>query len=163
MKRLSALLVDDDGYTRNLLGSILKALECTVDHAVSSGEEAIRKCKKSRVDILFLDIEMPGMNGFETLVKILEDTPDQYVIMISAHSTLDNVRKAIELGAKGFIVKPYTTSKVRDLLENYRKDRSQPPTEPLLTAEDKTRAEEQSLPGDLELASKTGGTDDNPA
>lgn len=161
MKRLSTLLVDDDGYARDLLGSILRELECTVDHAVSSGEEAIRKCKKIRVDILFLDIEMPGINGFETMEKVLEGRPDQYVIMISAHSTLDNVKKAMELGARGFIVKPYTGAKVRDALEKYRKDCSSSPTEPQLAAEDKTRAEERSPL--IELASETKGTDDNPA
>jgi two-component system chemotaxis response regulator CheY len=88
--------------------------------------DAISKCKASQVDLLFLDIEMPGISGFETLEKILENTPDQYAIMISAHSTLDNVKKAIELGAMGFVVKPFTVTKVRDLLEKYRKDRSPP-------------------------------------
>jgi len=161
MKRLSTLLVDDDSYARDLLGSILRELECTVDNAVSSGEDAISKCKKSRVDILFLDIEMPGINGFETMEKILEDRPDQYVIMISAHSTLDNVKKAMELGARGFIVKPYTGAKVRDVLEKYRKECSHSPTEPLLAAEDKTRAEERSPL--VELASETTKeTDDSP-
>jgi two-component system chemotaxis response regulator CheY len=125
VKRLYTLLVDDDSYSRDLLGSILRDLNCTTDHA-SSGMDAISKCKASQVDLLFLDIEMPGISGFETLEKILENTPDQYAIMISAHSTLDNVKKAIELGAMGFVVKPFTVTKVRDLLEKYRKDRSPP-------------------------------------
>lgn len=119
MKRISTLLVDDDAYARGLLGSILRELGCTVDETVSSGEEAVRTCRKSRFDILFVDIEMPGINGFETLKTILQDSPDQYIVMISAHSTLENVKKAIEYGARGFVVKPYTGAKVRDVLENY--------------------------------------------
>jgi response regulator of citrate/malate metabolism len=74
--------------------------------------------------MLFVDIEMPGINGFETLKAILQDSPDQYIVMISAHSTLENVKKAIEYGARGFIVKPYTGAKVRDILEKYTRDDS---------------------------------------
>lgn len=142
MKRLSTLLVDDDGYARDLLSSILREFDCTVEHAVSSGEEAIRKGAKSRADILFLDIEMPGMDGFETLQRILAVRPDQYVVMISAHSTLDNVKKAMELGARGFVVKPYTSAKVRDVLEKFRRDRVPSPTEPPSIPEDRIRTEE---------------------
>lgn len=126
MKKPSALLVDDDGHARTLLASILRELGCTSVIAAASGEEAIAKLKGKRIDILFLDIEMPDMNGFSTLEKVLEHSPKQYVIMISAHSTLDNVKKAIELGARGFIVKPYTGAKVRDLLEKHTKDQAIP-------------------------------------
>ena len=163
MKRLSTLLVDDDGYARDLLGSILRELGCTVEHAVSSGEEAIRKCGKTRVDVMFLDIEMPGMNGFDTLQKMLTERPGQYVVMISAHSTLDNVKKAMELGARGFIVKPYTGAKVRDVLEKYRRDCIQPHTEPTLAAADRTHNDERSRSDDLDLESEPERAVDNPA
>jgi two-component system chemotaxis response regulator CheY len=124
MNPISAVLVDDDGYARDLLGSILREFGCKVHHALSNGAEAVRKCSKNHPDILFLDIEMPGMDGFSTLEKILLSNPKQYVVMISAHSTLDNVKKAVELGARGFIVKPYTSAKVSDIVEKFRKDSS---------------------------------------
>lgn len=146
MKPLSTILVDDDGWARDLLTSILRELGCNVLDALSGGEAAIRACKRRRVDILFLDIEMPGINGFETLEKILQDRPEQYVIMVSAHSTLDNVKKAIDLGASGFIVKPYTSAKVGDLLEKYKKD--------CLSS---AVADGPSTPADLELASGDKG------
>jgi two-component system chemotaxis response regulator CheY len=149
MKRISTVIVDDDAYARDLLGSILRGLECNVDHSVSSGEEAISKCCRTRVDILFLDIEMPGLNGFETLEEILQGNPDQYVVMISAHSTLDNVKKAIGLGAKGFIVKPYTGAKVRDVLDKYTRDHAPPRARQAVTTEG-TPEKEAALPEDAE-------------
>ena len=72
MKTLTALIVDDDGYARDLLRSLLHELNCNTVAAAANGEEALRYLRGHRVDILFLDIEMPGIDGLETLRQILQ-------------------------------------------------------------------------------------------
>ena len=57
-------------------------------------------------DILFLDIHMPGRTGLDLINEILEIDPDAYIIILSADSSADNVVKAINKGAIGFLSKP---------------------------------------------------------
>ncbi len=117
---LSVLIVDDNTAARKLLRSVLAGLNqrTTVSEA-ASGAEAMRQIKLSIYHVIFLDIEMPEVNGLKVLMDILADVPDQFVVMISANATIANVKKAVELGAKGFIVKPYATDKVKAALDRY--------------------------------------------
>lgn len=120
MKPLSILIVDDNIAARKLLRSVLAGLgQRTMINEATSGEEAIRQIKISIYHIVFLDIEMPDMNGLEVLKEILLEVPDQFVVMVSANATIDNVKKAVELGGKGFIVKPYAGEKVKAALDRY--------------------------------------------
>ncbi len=120
MKSLSVLIVDDNLAARKLLKSVLSSLGLRIKtHDASSGIEAIEQSKIVVFDIIFLDIEMPGINGLETLEKILEERPEQFVVIVSANATIENVKKAIELGGKGFIVKPYKSNKVKSAIDKY--------------------------------------------
>ena len=72
-------------------------------------------------DIVYLDIQMPQANGFDVLQKIKRQWPHQYVIMVSAESSIENVKKSIELHSDGFLVKPVSIRKLEESLVNYRK------------------------------------------
>ena len=120
MKQLSCLVVDDDTSARELLGSLLRTqFGATV---VTAGDctEALRKCREKKLDIIWLDIDMPHDDGFETLGMILRVNPEQYVVMVSGHSSVDYVKKSIELGARGFIVKPFSTAKVEKAVSKFQ-------------------------------------------
>lgn len=119
-KTISILVVDDDQSARGLLTTILRTLKCGEIHVAHNGDEALLLCRTIKVDIIFLDIEMPGRDGFNTLEHILGVRPGQFVVMVSAHSTLENVDRSLALGGKGFIVKPYTIAKVSDILDRYK-------------------------------------------
>lgn len=125
MNKLSILVVDDDVSARGLLTTILRTLKCEGVYAVPNGDEALLMCKTINVDIVFLDIEMPGKDGFETLEQILMFKPDQHVVMVSAHSTVENIDKSLALGGSGFVVKPYTIAKVSDILKRYQSAKEQ--------------------------------------
>ena len=86
---------------------------------VADGTQAVLRHAKLRPDITFLDINMPGKNGIDTLREILCKSPDAFIVMVSAHSTFDNVQRAIKHGASGFIVKPFTISKFKMLVGKY--------------------------------------------
>jgi two-component system chemotaxis sensor kinase CheA len=100
------LIVDDSLTTRMLEQSILESAGYEVDLAVS-GEEALEKARRRRYGVLIVDIEMPGMNGFELLEKAREDpelraTP---AILVTSRADAADKRRGRELGARAYIVK----------------------------------------------------------
>ena len=120
MKLLSVLIVDDCASARELLKSVIRGLGYkTVIQEASNGLEAIQCMQFNLFNIIFLDIEMPGMDGFEVLEKILAEIPNQFVVIVSANATLANVKKTIASGGKGFIVKPYTIEKLKGVVDKF--------------------------------------------
>lgn len=109
--------------TRAMLGAILRRLGCDPIYTATDGIEAILKCMEVNPDIVLMDIDMPGKDGFEALASIQASSPQTFVAMVSAHGTIDYVKRSMELGANGFIVKPYNIAKVSDVLEKFRRDR----------------------------------------
>ena len=72
--------------------------------------------------MIFLDIELPDGDGKELIAQINEMSPETNVVMVSAHSGVDNVKDAIDKGAKGFIVKPFTPKKIAAMLKKFYPD-----------------------------------------
>ncbi len=104
------LLVDDDLFSTKMVDTLLGKLFTT--HKANTAWEAITTYMRTAPDILFLDIDMPVVNGHEILTKILELDPKAHIIMLSGHSHQDNIKKSIQSGAKGFVTKPFTKDRV---------------------------------------------------
>ena len=113
------LIVDDVAVARDLMRAMLRSLNVTQIFDASNGIDAIALFRRERPDIVFLDIRMPGMDGLQALGEMLTDNPAAFIVIDSAESTAKNVRAALKLGAKGFIVKPFNMQKVRDILDKY--------------------------------------------
>jgi len=79
---------------------------------ITSSKEGVEKLKQNSYDALLLDIQMPEMNGFEVLKWIQDENIAIKVIMISAHSSLENAIKATKLGAFDFVEKPIDRDKI---------------------------------------------------
>ena len=99
------LVVDDDPKAVELLVEFLSTKGYEVLTA-TSGEEALRRVKEDRPHLVLLDVEMPKMNGIEALRRIREIDPEVGVIMATGVNEEDVGRKALELGAFDYIVKP---------------------------------------------------------
>jgi CheY-like chemotaxis protein len=102
------ILVVDDAV--EYLRVIAKMLEFRYNLSLAkSGEEALRILSQTPVDLILLDIEMPGMSGLELFNAIVGDPVYSTVpvIFVTGHARSDIITKAIELGAKGYIVKPF--------------------------------------------------------
>ena len=78
--------------------------------AAASGEECLDLIQREKVDVCTLDINLPGINGIETLEKIRKINSEINVIMVSAQSTKENVNRSHELGADAFVAKPFQES-----------------------------------------------------
>ncbi len=99
------LIVDDDPISRKLLSTIL-AEEALERIECGSGEEAIETLKKVSVDLIFMDQEMPGMNGFQTMVEIQKMNISVPIIFLTANAELEMAVEAIKMGAFDYLTKP---------------------------------------------------------
>lgn len=112
-KRPSVLVVDDDEIMRELLKEIVEdGDEYQVVGDASNGQDAIAKCVAFKPDLVLLDINMPKMDGLQALDEIRKASPAALVLMVSSDSTMDSVRDAIQKGAAGFVVKPFSPASV---------------------------------------------------
>ena len=104
MYRYKILIVDDDRLLQNSLKNILS--EKYDPLIAGSGEEALRLLKKHPIDLVLLDIRLPGMDGIATLQQIKAVGQDLLVIMMTAYEDIKTVITSMKMGAHDYLVKP---------------------------------------------------------
>lgn len=105
VNRKKILVVDDDKNLRLSLSLILKQDGYEVETAASA-LEALDLLKTSKLDLMFLDLNMPGMGGIELLEKICQQYPNLSVLILTANATLETAIRAVRLGARDYLIKP---------------------------------------------------------
>lgn len=111
------LVVDDEPQLRDIARMMLENLGYRVD-VVESGESAIEFVRKKPVDLLLIDMLMePGMNGRQTYEEITKLYPKQKAVVASGFSESDDVKATLQLGAGGFIMKPYSTNQLGQVVK----------------------------------------------
>lgn len=107
--QLNTLIVDDEAELRKSVISILKTampeIEFTIEEA-GNGREALEKVKNQQFDLVLMDVKMPEMNGLEALAAIKEHDPKTFVVLMTAHSNLQDAVVAIKEGAYDYCEKP---------------------------------------------------------
>ncbi len=111
------LMVDDQPGPLELIRNYLARKGYLISTALS-GEEAISKIKENRPDIIFLDICMQGMDGIITLKTIKDYDKSIIVIMTSGNDDREIIKETIELGANGYLVKPFNLNKLEETILN---------------------------------------------
>jgi AmiR/NasT family two-component response regulator len=109
MKRLRIFIADDESIIRIDLREMLSEMGHEVVGEATTGKEALWKIMELDPDLVFLDIKMPSMDGLEALSKINEQKLYP-VIILTAFSEKDLIEKAVKLGAKAYIVKPFRSA-----------------------------------------------------
>jgi DNA-binding NarL/FixJ family response regulator len=105
-KGTRVLLADDHYLVRAGIRTLLEAVPgVTVVAEASDGREALEAMKKEELDLVFMDISMPGLNGLEALTRIKTDFPRVPVIILSMHQSEDYAWNAFNLGASGYLLK----------------------------------------------------------
>jgi DNA-binding NtrC family response regulator len=115
MYRYKILIVDDDRLVQNSLRNILSEKYDT--SIAGNGEEAIQVLKKSSVDLVLLDIRLPGMDGIEVLRKIKAMEKDLLVIMMTAYEDVNTVITSMKMGAHDYLVKPLAIDELEIIIE----------------------------------------------
>ena len=117
-KRL--LIIDDNGVSRSLLRLLLQENGFADIEEASSGEQGLRLAERIVPDLVFLDIEMPGMGGLEVLTCLRTSVPSAIVIMVTSNADRPTVQAAANEGASGYILKPFTQKTVLQALSDAR-------------------------------------------
>ncbi|MFP5221134.1 MAG: response regulator [Acidobacteriota bacterium] len=99
------LLVDDEAEFIETLGKRLTRRGLSVLLA-NSGQEALDLIAAQEIDVVVLDVKMPGMDGIEALQKIKALKPDLEVLMLTAHANVEVAMRGMELGAFDYLMKP---------------------------------------------------------
>ncbi|WP_024953551.1 response regulator [Sulfurospirillum arcachonense] len=112
------LVADDIKENRMLLVQILKQFNFDVIEA-NDGLEVIKILKDKNIDLIYMDILMPNLDGFETTKKIRRMQLEIPIVVVSAHAFKEDKQKALSVGANCFIAKPIEYKAIMDTLQKY--------------------------------------------
>ncbi|MCF2909385.1 response regulator [Pseudoalteromonas rubra] len=111
------LIIDDVEDVRSYLIDILENLGFEEVYESEDFKSAMPLMAEKSPNVIFLDIELPDTDGTQILEYINDNYPNVHVIMCSGHNSLENVQNTWELGAKGFIAKPFNAKKVDSVMK----------------------------------------------
>ena len=141
MKKI--LVVDDEKRIRNILKILLEQNNYFTKTA-ESAEQAVIKAAETEYDIFLLDINLPGINGIDLMIKLKKSNPDSQYIFLTAHGTVKLAVKAIKKGAYNFLQKPFDNEELLGIISGaaHVKD-----------LKDKVKALESQIQKDIPFAS----------
>lgn len=123
------LIVEDDEINRFVLEKLLRTTGCEFALA-GSGEEALVKFQNGRFDVILLDIELPGMNGYQTALEIRNSEglhcKQPRILAMTSHHKQDNPENGIPCGIDGWIVKPFGMDQLEMAIRKSLKERESP-------------------------------------
>jgi two-component system chemotaxis response regulator CheY len=116
---LKFLVVDDFSTMRRIVRGLLKEMGCHNVEEADDGQMALNMLKTARFDFIVSDINMPNMNGFELLDAVKADETLKHipVLMVTAEARKDDIVRAAQSGAAGYIVKPFTKATLEEKVQ----------------------------------------------
>ncbi|MEO8197052.1 MAG: sigma-54 dependent transcriptional regulator [Thermoanaerobaculia bacterium] len=105
------LVVDDEEVLQDVLGTLLRR-EGLRPIAARTGEEALLLAEREPIDLVLLDLMLPGMSGMEVLKQLRGRDPEQVVIVVTAYSSIESAIEAMRIGAFHYIPKPFKNEEV---------------------------------------------------
>jgi two-component system, NtrC family, response regulator HydG len=123
-QRPRLLVVDDDRAILTLIGTIALAEGFDVATTVN-GEEAMKQIRHRPVDLVLLDLRMPGITGLDVLRAIRDINPRVKVVLMTGYGTIDTAVEAVKLGAMDYLTKPFDLPRLRQLLSTVRDEAEQ--------------------------------------
>ncbi|MGE5397566.1 MAG: response regulator [Chitinophagales bacterium] len=116
------LVVDDQKGVRRLLEELFVREGYQVTIAVD-GKESLEIVKNDPPDIILMDMKMPNMSGLEASQEILNINPNMPIILMTAYGEMEVVQRALELGVKRYITKPFDIVVMRNLVKEILSER----------------------------------------
>ncbi len=120
---LRALIIDDEKNIRTTLQMCLEHIGCKVA-AVGSGEHALAALAQEPFEIAFLDLRLREASGLDLLPKLLAESPNLGVVVLTAYATFETAVEAIRRGAMDYLSKPFTPEQIRHLVGKFNESRS---------------------------------------
>jgi DNA-binding NtrC family response regulator len=119
----SILLVDDDAAFRHVMAGELRRMGYEVRTA-ASGEDAVAGTERAEPEIVLLDLQLPGMDGLDTLKAIRARIPAAEIIMLTGHGSIDTAIESIRVGAFDYVIKPCPLEELRIRIQRALERRS---------------------------------------
>src|SRR3989441_6992659 len=104
------LIVDDEPGVRTALTGVLRDEAYEVE-TVASGEACLDRVTRGGIDLIVLDVWLPGMDGLATLARLRERQVDAQIVLISGHGNIESAVRAIQMGGFYFVRKPLSVEK----------------------------------------------------
>ena len=118
MNKCRLVIADDHTIVRQGIRSLLEAREdFVVLGEASTGREAIRKVEELQPDIVIMDISMPNLNGLEATRQIKKRFPDCKILVLTMYEDKESIRRMLQCGASGYVVKKSAVSQLFDAIE----------------------------------------------
>ena len=116
------LIAEDMKLSQKLLVNMLNHERIYKIETADDGNSAVNKFRARHFDLVFLDIDMPVMDGLSALAEMKAHKPCIFITLVSASATSENVLKGKEFGVNAFLVKPISGLSIERILKMYRKD-----------------------------------------
>lgn len=116
-QQCSVLIIDDAYTVREYLRQTLLHLGISNVQQAANGKRALSAFAEQQHDLVFLDIELPDINGQQLLQQIKTQADKTHVVMVTAHNSVANVRNSIASGASAFVAKPFSPHKIKNIVE----------------------------------------------
>lgn len=120
------LVIDDLPFMRSLLRDVLSNAGFTVVAEAADGRQGMVAYARHEPDVVLLDITMPIMDGITALKRIMELDPQARVVMCSSLGEQEMILRAVRLGARDFVVKPFRPERVISAVQKALKNHSGP-------------------------------------
>jgi DNA-binding NtrC family response regulator len=125
MSHVRVLLVDDEERFLSTSRILLERREVKNIQTATNGGDALEILRKERIDVVVLDVKMPGMDGVEVLRRIKQEHPLVETIMLTGHASVDSAVDGLKLGAFDYVMKPIDIPVLLEKIEEaYEKKRA---------------------------------------
>jgi len=119
MDKIKVLIADDQAIVAEGLGALLSVVDdFEVVRIVENGREVLDALKEIEVDVILMDIRMPVMNGVECTGYVVKDYPDVKVLILTTFDDDEYIRKALNNGATGYMLKDLSADKLSAAIRN---------------------------------------------
>lgn len=157
------LIVDDEALARYAFRTLLSKnfTDIEVVGEAESGSQSVEMARALKPDVIAMDIKMPGINGIEASEQILSEQPDTGILILTAYDNFHYVQKALDLGVKGYLLKPFkkeeVVDKLRKILEGIESEKKRDSSRELVDS--KIKAVKPFIEREL-IATLMGGSPD---
>lgn len=112
------MVVDDSNIIRNKIKRSCNHKQFEIVATAMDGIDALSKFRKFQPEIVTMDLTMPNMDGIECITNLVEINPNVEILVVSALSDRDTGIEALECGASGFLLKPFSEAELREALDD---------------------------------------------
>ena len=120
---IQVMIVEDDPMVAQLNKRYVEQMEGFTPSSLSkTANEALSTLASTKIDLILLDVYMPGINGIEFLKLVREQSQDVDVILITASSEINQIQQALRLGAIDYLIKPFEFDRFQEALLKYKRN-----------------------------------------